>query len=360
MLCPVNSDRVFGPRVDIRCRAFDFTLAFEDAVLCSLAPSVFLLLLFPYLRILYHSPTVIDSYTPIKYKLVSVQSQVPHVEVSNEGHFQTALNFLFGVQLAFLVVQTTSPELHTTASLASSILILSASAGAPLLSYTEHERSVRPSSLLILYLFTSAVTAAPKLRTLWLLRSSNTAAALWTLVVSTTLIACFIESSTKTKHLKTSHQDVTKEETSNFWGRGFYVWTLPLFRRGYSTILRLADIPPVDSSLSGSFAYEKLRSTWERLEHPSQASWKWHSRFLRKGQLTMFRAAVLAFLWPFCSAIIPRLCLTVFTFSQTFLITATIEYVETPTTPQTRHYGQALIGAYVLMYLGYAVGTARQ
>ncbi|KAL8792917.1 MAG: hypothetical protein Q9195_004494 [Heterodermia aff. obscurata] len=316
MLCPVDSDRLFGPRVDVRCRSFDFTLAFEDTVLCGLAPAIV---------------------------------ARPQVQVSNESIMKTALSLLFGAQLAFLVVQTASPKLHTPASLASSIIILAASTGAPFLSYIEHKYSVRPSSLLTLYLFASAVTAAPKLRTLWLSPGLTTAATLWTVAVSITVIACFLESITKTKHLEISCNDATKEQTSNFWGRGFYIWTLPLFHRGYSTILLLADIPTVDKSLSGSFALERLSSTWARFEHPSQVSSNGHASWRRQGQHTMFRAAVMAFFWPFCSAIIPRLCLTVFTFSQTFLITATIEFVETPTTPETQHYGQALVGAYVLV-----------
>jgi hypothetical protein len=42
MLCP--ADRLFGLRVDERCRALDFTLFFEDLVLGCVPPAIFLLL----------------------------------------------------------------------------------------------------------------------------------------------------------------------------------------------------------------------------------------------------------------------------------------------------------------------------
>lgn len=51
--------------------------------------------------------------------------------------------------------------------------------------------------------------------------------------------------------------------------------------------------------------------------------------------------------------VIPRLCLTTFTFAQPFLITATLNYVDDPN-PNT-DYGKGLIGAWVLTYLGLAV-----
>lgn len=40
-----SCDWAFGPRVDISCRAFDFTLYFEDIFLSAVPYSVFILLL---------------------------------------------------------------------------------------------------------------------------------------------------------------------------------------------------------------------------------------------------------------------------------------------------------------------------
>jgi hypothetical protein len=51
--------------------------------------------------------------------------------------------------------------------------------------------------------------------------------------------------------------------------------------------------------------------------------------------------------------VIPRLCLTAFTFAQPFLITATLNYVDNPN--PNLDYGKGLIGAWALAYVGLAV-----
>ena len=44
MDCPEGSDLRFGPRVDSRCRSFDFSLLFEDVVFGTIPSGVFILL----------------------------------------------------------------------------------------------------------------------------------------------------------------------------------------------------------------------------------------------------------------------------------------------------------------------------
>lgn len=61
-------------------------------------------------------------------------------------------------------------------------------------------------------------------------------------------------------------------------------------------------------------------------------------------------------MWPLVSGIGPRLCVTVFTFCQPFLINATVNFMATTTTtPESKKYGQALVGGYALVYLGLTV-----
>lgn len=69
-LCPVNSDNLFEVRVDVNCRAFDFTLVFEE-ILFSILPSIiFLLWLMPRLAILQRSPVKSKSFKLAIYKSV--------------------------------------------------------------------------------------------------------------------------------------------------------------------------------------------------------------------------------------------------------------------------------------------------
>jgi hypothetical protein len=63
-----------------------------------------------------------------------------------------------------------------------------------------------------------------------------------------------------------------------------------------------------------------------------------------------------AYGWAYVSAIPPRLAYSCFTFAQPFLITATLKYIGDPSASEPKFYGTGLIGAYILVYLGLAVG----
>jgi hypothetical protein len=108
---------------------------------------------------------------------------------------------------------------------------------------------------------------------------------------------------------------------------------------GFSKILRISDIPNIDETLQGQIAGGKLQRAWKTSTGPHQ----------------LLKAIIRAFLWNWISAIIPRLVMCGFIFTQPFLISATIDYMASPTTAKTEKYGQALVGAYIVVYLGLAV-----
>jgi hypothetical protein len=69
--CPLDADDQFGPRVNVICRAFDFTLQFEDGFFVALPAAVFLLLLLPRLLALWKTPTKMASRRLLACKLVT-------------------------------------------------------------------------------------------------------------------------------------------------------------------------------------------------------------------------------------------------------------------------------------------------
>lgn len=68
----LEADNHFGPRVSINCRAFDFTLLFEDIFFTSLPAAVFLLVLPIRLWFLRHESVKINSHKLAVCKLVKV------------------------------------------------------------------------------------------------------------------------------------------------------------------------------------------------------------------------------------------------------------------------------------------------
>jgi ATP-binding cassette subfamily C (CFTR/MRP) protein 1 len=69
-------------------------------------------------------------------------------------------------------------------------------------------------------------------------------------------------------HLLTSicnrpaYEESTREETTGFWARSFFIWLLPFFRIGSSKSLSLEDVPHVDSGLKGDDTYARLEASW--------------------------------------------------------------------------------------------------
>ncbi|TDZ33610.1 ABC transporter gloK [Colletotrichum spinosum] len=322
--CPSGSDNSLGPRIDFDCRHFDFTLLFEDAVF-HLVPAALFLIVIP-LRIysLGRSPIKLATYKLALGKLVT-------------------LSVLFTLHLAFLIIQTKTPSIRTALSLAAGILNFIAVFSATFYSLLEDQRSARPSDTLILYFSATAILGLPRLRTLWLIQA-NLPKALWTVIFILTVLVVPLESISKKRFLRPTYRSLTKEEGTGFWGRSFFTWLLPFFRLGYSRVIHMADTPDVDPDLTSEGAGQPLETAWARRRGQKQHA-------LLRSNFAAYRTTALL-------GVLTRLCLTAFTFCQPFLITATVSFMQAPRTPQSERYGQALVGAYVLTYLGIAVSRA--
>lgn len=136
-------------------------------------------------------------------------------------------------------------------------------------------------------------------------------------------------------------QERKQRTVSGIWGRSFWTWVIPLLRVGHANIIRIASIPRVDYDLQEEPTRTKLDAAWQGMQGH------------RHGLL---RAAFTANIWPFFSAVPPRLLLTAFTFCQPFFINSSVSYLNNrPAADHASSYGNALIGACVLIYLGVAV-----
>ncbi|OKL58596.1 hypothetical protein UA08_06381 [Talaromyces atroroseus] len=320
-LCPPGSDNTFGPRVNSSCRAFDFTLLFEDAFFSVLPTSLFLIVVLPRLQFLRSAPVKLASYRLAVWKL-------------------SLLVILFALQVVFTALQTTTSAIHTKLSLASGLLDIIATFSAAVLSFAEDQRTVRPSDVLVIYFSAASILYIPRLRTLWLIPCITACKSLWTAIYVFTLAILIVESARKTKFLRRLHQNVTPEQSGGFWSQSLFIWVLPFFHQGYLKHLQLSDIPEVDESLAGYTAGQKLQTAWD----------------ITTADRRLLFATFRAYRWSFLSGIPPRLALTAFTFAQPFLITTLVDWMGATAAPA--NYGPALIGAVVLVYSGLAVSTA--
>ncbi|KAH8892336.1 ABC transporter [Thozetella sp. PMI_491] len=323
-LCGASSDGSFGPRVDVGCRAFDFTVFFED-VFFGAGPAALLLLFLPFFGwILLKQRRVAGGSLLLAAKLLAYSS-------------------LFAFHIAFLILRTRNLPVTTAASLPADVLQVVAIAGAAELSYLHHGRSVRPSTLLTLALSSWALLDVPRLRTLWMVPGAEHASIVLTIALTLTLITLGLESKDKRDILEAGvAKPDTPEPFAGFWKRASFAWLATTFRRGYTKVISVDDLPELDPQLSSGVVHHELERAWATCDKT------------RKHALLL--ACFRAYSGPFLAGVIPRLFFTGFSFAQPFLINVTISFMGDPAADT--NFGKGLIGAFALVYLGMAVSTA--
>ncbi len=147
---------------------------------------------------------------------------------------------------------------------ASSAISFAAAADICILSYFEHARSIRPSTLVVLYLFASIAGLVPQLllSTRGLGHGADFAVAAFQIGLELTLL--LIECQTKESILKPSYQPLAPEEISGIFGRTFFWWINPVLKKGNERFLTHSDLPATDRKLSSETLRRNVLRRWDQ------------------------------------------------------------------------------------------------
>ena len=212
-----------------------------------------------------------------------------------------------------LVVNWANPGVtKTQASVPSAVLTLVTYLALPILSYAEHVKSVKPSSLLNGYLLVSLLCDVTRARTLWL-RNDDKIASDFTAAVAVKLVLLLLEAVEKRRILLPIYQSYPFEATSGILGRWFFCWLNPLFRRGLSRTLSLDDLYGLDKHLTSGFLDRVINSAWLKGSIAHSLSRNYGSLNLTvpsRSSHALFWATLRTLKWPLLSAVGPRLSLT--------------------------------------------------
>jgi ATP-binding cassette subfamily C (CFTR/MRP) protein 1 len=250
------------------------------------------------------------------------------------------------LQLVLLVLQVRllGRGRGLSVSVAAAVVNLVASLHILALSWAEDARSVRPSSLITVYLLLSLVFDVPQARTRWLLGTHSSLAAVFTASIGAKVVLLALECINKRRYLQSEYRSLPPESTSGILNRSLLWWLNDLFNRGYRTLLPFDALYVLDRELTSDALGEKIARAWAQRRVPER-------RF--EYPLVVCRALW----WPILQIIIPRLFLVGFTFAQPFLITSALDLLIQPHNQVTRDQGYGLIGATALVYVGLAVST---
>ncbi|KGO68014.1 ABC transporter, transmembrane domain, type 1 [Penicillium italicum] len=246
------------------------------------------------------------------------------------------------IQLALLISWAKKAQPITKLSVALSTINLVVAMEIVALSWVEDERSVRPSSLLAIYLLFTLLFDVVQTRTLWLSQGNSLIPRLFTANIATKIAMVLFESLEKQKHLVGSYQDLPPESTSGIVNRSFMWWLNRLFFTGFRSLLTPKDLDRLDKPLESAGTAQTASRAWALRRHPERRfEFPWQIGRAFKGTLALM--------------VIPRLFLIGFTFSQPFLIASVLNWLDDSHSASNEGYG--LIGATVLIYLGMALSN---
>lgn len=163
-----------------------------------------------------------------------------------------------------MVLWATHPNLQIQKpSLAASILAFVTALILAPLSYLEHSRSIRPSTLLNVYLFLTLVFDAAMLRTLWLMPSfSSSIREIYTAAFAVKCTIVFLEAREKQKY-STDSKDLSPEEFSGIYSRGLFWWLNKLIWAGTKHVLKPMDLYPITKDMAAETRSHQFKEKWD-------------------------------------------------------------------------------------------------
>jgi ATP-binding cassette subfamily C (CFTR/MRP) protein 1 len=172
------------------------------------------------------------------------------------------------IQLALLILWVKQPL--TRLSVASAALGFVGAVAVVILVGIEHNRILRPSSLVLLYLLATLFTDAIQIRTLFLRGYVAAIARLSCASLASRALLLVVESWTKESYLKPVEDGYSPEELASVFSRSVFWWLNPILLLGNRKILALEDLYPLNHILESSSLKARIVRSWDKRIGPSQ------------------------------------------------------------------------------------------
>ncbi|CAG1973904.1 unnamed protein product [Fusarium graminearum] len=327
-----TNDNSFGPIVQ-GCRGdFDFTLRFQNIILGILPAAIFILLALTRVATLAFRSRIVGGKVLQFTKLAVIAATA-------------------ALQLVLLILSSTSNDESVdgdTFAVANSALGFSQWIVTLALSFAEHSRAPRPSSILTLYLLLQILLDVTRCRSYWLLATSfqiTRYAGVFTATIGLKVITLLLELQNKARWMTWRKEDHSPEETSSLFNLGVYFWLIGIFRNGFKKTLSIKDdLYLLDHEMQSKILLDRLTISF------AKSSANVGKRF------RLAKALGRALIVPLILPVVPRIAMIGFQYAQPFFIHALLEYLIHKDVPKNDGYG--LIGAALIIYAGIAISDA--
>ena len=155
-----------------------------------------------------------------------------------------------------------SGALLSRVSIAAACVSFASSMMSCVLSYTEHAKSARPSTLLNAYFLVSLILDMAMVRTLWLSSVEMSIQAVFTTSFSAKAALVVLEAWDKSRFLVGDGQAYSPEETAGLYGRAVFAWVTPLLVTGFRRLLKPVDLYTLDEDMAAAGLNERFRWYW--------------------------------------------------------------------------------------------------
>ncbi len=144
------------------------------------------------------------------------------------------------------------------------VVFLTAATSVSVLSFLEHGRNVRPSTILTSYLTVTVISDIIETGLSYVVWGLCVPWNLKAAIFATNCTLLVLESQSKRSILRPPYDALSPEETSGFLGVIFFWWINKVLKTGYFNILSLDDLPPLDESLDAAKIREGIEREWNK------------------------------------------------------------------------------------------------
>jgi ATP-binding cassette, subfamily C (CFTR/MRP), member 1 len=167
-------------------------------------------------------------------------------------------------ELAALILCLTSTPRTDGPSIVANVVSFVATLAVCQLSFFEHGRSVKPSTLLIFYLLASVICEGALLRSFYLNHGSSTTPPVLTTIFGLKFLLLILESLNKQSFLREPYKDLPVEQTVSDINRAFLFWINDLILLGNSKLLTYSDLPRLDDGLRSRDLRVRMEDVWNK------------------------------------------------------------------------------------------------
>ncbi|KAL2070754.1 hypothetical protein VTL71DRAFT_13780 [Oculimacula yallundae] len=234
--------------------------------------------------------------------------------------------------------------------------------GLSLLLLVEYQGSLNPSDLTSIYLIASILCDAVYLTMPLGVARQAGAFRIVAFRCFIYLIILVLENLTIRTAFEEASKEQSPEETHGVMSRVLFTWINPILYRGYSNVLVDADLPPLSEDIKPEFTRRDMIRTWSsRGEFMPRRKFSIASSYnsdRRETLCSLPYALIRCVKRQFLAAIMPRMFLTGFRYSQPILIQRSIRYVVANHGSAESSDGYWLLVSALAIYTGLAISTS--